>query len=165
MIHDRPLVPPLPDTRWAPILELLVQGTDHAVREGLERLMVDLSKARLPQEDIEHAQIVLGEVLNNIVEHAFVGVENGQIRLAAFRSKAVLRVVLMDNGIPMPGGQLPNRPQPRVDVPVNDLPEGGFGWHLIRALTDKLSYERRDQHNLLTLHIPICVAELGGTSG
>lgn len=161
MLHDRPLAPPLPDDRWAPITDLQIAGTDQAIREALEKIVVDLSKARLSKDDTEHAQIVLGEVLNNIVEHAFVGITSGAIRLLACRSRKMLRVTVQDNGIAMPNGQLPQRPQPRIDVAIDDLPEGGFGWHLIRSLTDRLHYERNGETNQLTLDIPVTAATLG----
>ena len=161
MMQSRPMGAPLPDDKWAPILELQIDGTDNAVRRALQHLLVDLTKARLSQDDTEHAQIVLGEVLNNIVEHAFATRDDGFIRLASFRSKTTLRVVVMDNGIEMPNGVLPSRPQPEIDVDVDQLPEGGFGWHLIRTLTDRLEYERQEQNNVLTLHIPISTTALG----
>lgn len=164
MMHTRPLAPPLPEHHWAPIAEHEIQGSEDAVRAALRKIKADLHKARLSSSDIEHAQIVLGEVLNNIVEHALSGQQDGGMRLAAFRSKTSLRVVILDNGARMPNGKLPMRPQPRIDVPTADLPEGGFGWHLIRALTDELVYERRSHGNMLTLHIPITAHPLSNTA-
>lgn len=161
MLHDRPLTSPLPADRWAPIADLRIAGTDQAIRDALEKIVGDLANARLSKDDTEHAQIVLGEVLNNIVEHAFVGIKYGSIQLSAFRSAKRLRLRVQDNGIPMPNGQLPQRPQPRIDVAIDDLPEGGFGWHLIRSLTDHLHYERKDDANHLTLDMPVAPVDFG----
>lgn len=155
MMHNHPPVEPLPDSHWAPIAELDIEGTDTAVRTALQGLQEKLLKARLSQDDYEHTQIVLGEVLNNIVEHAFEGIPNGKILLAAFRSSSTLRLVVKDNGIPMPNGQLPQRPEPRIDVAIPELPEGGFGWPMIRALTSEISYKRQADDNILSLQIPV----------
>jgi serine/threonine-protein kinase RsbW len=37
----------------------------------------------------------------------------------------------------------------------DDLPEGGFGWFLIRELTKDLQYVRHEDQNRLTFSIPI----------
>ncbi len=158
MIHNHLPVEPMPKSNWAPIVELDIDGTDTAVRIALKGLREKLNKARLSQDDYEHTQIVLGEVLNNIVEHAFNGVSDGKIRLAAFRSRSTLRLVVKDNGIPMPNGQLPMRAEPRIDVAIPDLPEGGFGWPMTRALTSDISYQRQAHDNILSLQIPVSLA-------
>ncbi len=60
----------------------------------------------------------------------------------------------------MPGGQPPAGHLPRVAAPppgggVGDLPEGGFGWSLIRTLTTDLSYSRQAGRNELHVVIPL----------
>lgn len=160
MMQSRPLGAPLPDDTWAQILELKIDGTDKAVRQALQHLLVNFTKARLSQDDIEHAQIVLGEALNNIVEHAFVNRNDGQIGLKSFRSKKTLKVIIMDDGAEMPNGIPPYDPQPEIKVDLDQLPEGGFGWHMIRTLTDRFEYKRDANRNILTVHIPISPTSL-----
>ena len=38
---------------------------------------------------------------------------------------------------------------------IADLPEGGFGWGLIRALSSGLSYRRMSERNRLAFRIPL----------
>ena len=54
----------------------------------------------------------------------------------------------------MPDHTLPmGLPQPiGVD---KDLPEGGFGWFLIRSLTENLTYRRIDARNHLSFQLII----------
>jgi anti-sigma regulatory factor (Ser/Thr protein kinase) len=40
---------------------------------------------------------------------------------------------------------------PELDASVEDRPLGGLGIHLIQTLTDEVSYERRQQWNVLQL--------------
>ncbi len=51
-----------------------------------------------------------------------------------------LRFTVQDWGRPMPGGTLPDGTLPPSDE--GGPPEGGFGWHLIRALASGLDYWR-----------------------
>ncbi len=60
---------------------------------------------------------------------------------------------VLDDGEPMPGGRLPDGNPPAVDVPTADLPEGGFGWFMIRSVADELQYTRTDGGNCLFVRI------------
>jgi len=66
---------------------------------------------------------------------------------------------LRDNGRPMPRGRLPRTampglpPQPGPET-LESLPEGGFGWFLIRTLARDLCYSREMGTNRLVLRIP-----------
>lgn len=63
--------------------------------------------------------------------------------------------LLVDQGAPMPGGTLPEGSQAgRTGLALADLPEGGFGWHLIRSLTRDLAYTRVAGTNRLSFLLP-----------
>jgi serine/threonine-protein kinase RsbW len=89
--------------------------------------------------------------MNNIVEHAYAD-RQGQIDVTLWTAPDGLRCRLADNGAPMPGA-LPGGALPRI-TPEGDLPEGGFGWFLIRQLARDVVHLRRDGVNLLTFRIP-----------
>ncbi len=57
----------------------------------------------------------------------------------------------------MPGGQLPLGMSQSLNVGLCDLPEGGFGWFLIKDLAKDLKYRRIGQENHLHLRIAITV--------
>lgn len=105
------------------------------------------------------AELVLAEVFNNIVEHACAGRPAGgatgtiscEMQLASGR----LCIVVRDDGQAMPDGDLPPGTLPILDVARHDLPEGGFGWHLIRSLTNGLCYLREPCCNRLSFTIPV----------
>ncbi len=120
-----------------------------SVRATLREAMETGPVARLSVEDRSTAEIVLAEVLNNIVEHAYAD-GLGSIRLCLSLSAGRLNCRIEDEGRPMPGGQ---PPAGRAPDPA-DLPEGGFGWHLIRSLSQGLTYVRTGQINQLTFSLP-----------
>jgi len=57
----------------------------------------------------------------------------------------------VDQGNPLPDEKLPAGAQVDVSGPVNTLPEGGFGWFLIRTLSDRLEYRRVASENHLSI--------------
>ena len=89
-----------------------------------------------------------------MVEHAYA--DSGQGRIEAhLRFGAHLRAEIRDDGSEMPGGALPaGRAQPLCGTQAQ-LPEGGFGWHLIHQLTEELDYLRVDGRNHLSFTISL----------
>lgn len=100
------------------------------------------------------AEIVVTEVLNNIVEHALPTTKSGWFSLKCWRCDRFLRFEIADNGTAMPQNRLPAGLAPNVDTALEDLPEGGWGWSMVRSLTQELSYQRVEPVNTLTFSIP-----------
>lgn len=99
-------------------------------------------------------ELVLAEVLNNIVEHALAGQPDGRIDIDIAAAPSGLTCCIRDNGRAMPGGVLPSGELPDICVDLADMPEGGFGWHLIRSLTSDLTYRRSADGNALSFIVP-----------
>lgn len=112
---------------------------------------------RMTPADAGTVELTLGEVLNNIVEHAYADGADGQVEIALRHSGGALDCRIEDHGRPMPDLDLPARTLPATDVPFADLAEGGWGWVLIRDLTEDLAYRREDGRNCLTFRIPLGV--------
>lgn len=133
-------------------LRLDLRATADAVRMALGQVMAEPALAALPIDQRGTVEIVLAEVLNNIVEHAYAGAAAGWISLRLICTPAALLAEVGDTGIEMPGLR---PPAGRLADLGDDLPEGGFGWYLIRSLTTGLGYERRGGANLLRFAIPL----------
>ncbi len=133
---------------------LTVESDPLAVRAALSRLMHGLTERGVPAAALGSVELVLAEVLNNVVEHAYVrGTGPIDIALTLKRRQIVCRVC--DQGRRMPGDTLPEAAEIALDGPIKDLPEGGFGWALIHKLAEDIHYTRADQVNRLTFRIPI----------
>lgn len=108
--------------------------------------------ARVPGTDtVDDLRLCVAEALNNIVEHAYEGDTGKPI----YANVAVLddrcEVILIDEGKPLPGYKIPETVVDFDPLALDDLPEGGFGWMLIREQMDDVAYERREGCNVLTL--------------
>lgn len=130
---------------------LTIPARQSAVREGLQSLFDTILLQSLPAHERGTAEIVLAEALNNIVEHAYSCYE-GEIEISLQLRKDELVCKISDTGLPMPDGQLPSGKLPNFGR-LDSLPEGGFGWHLIRSLSKDLDYHREDGRNFLTFRL------------
>lgn len=128
-----------------------IPGEPLAVRDGL-RVICGSELARgLSEDERGTMEIVLAEVLNNIVEHAY-SESSGEIEVALKLSLDSLAVTVVDRGLPMPDGDAPaGKLKPLGEF--DDLPEGGFGWHLIRTLSRELVYRRENGENRLSFRL------------
>lgn len=131
----------------------LVDGNPESVREALADMMMSVESCGTRDDLIHIAEMVLAEVLNNVVEHAYAGRTDGWIKIEIACTSADLRVRVSDRGISMPGLELPAGEEQDLDVPIDALPEGGFGWFMIRTLTADLAYSRVDDRNVITFRI------------
>lgn len=141
--------------RWdkAAVETLVLDGDAESVRHGLTRLMAGPMMSRLNEDSQGTVQIVLAEVLNNIAEHAYARYP-GQINVLIEDLAGELLFQIHDTGLPMPGGHLPGG-QLKTATELEDLPEGGFGWYLIRTLTKGLTYRRQGERNTLNYCIDV----------
>jgi serine/threonine-protein kinase RsbW len=123
-----------------------------AVRSGLQNLFAQEPLCSLCDDTRGTAEIVMAEALNNIVEHAY-SAQAGSIEIWVGLGATGLECSISDYGRPMPNYQLPMGLGPNV-TQIEDLPEGGFGWFLIRSLAQDLQYQRRYNQNLLRFRLP-----------
>ncbi len=135
-------------------LHVAFTATPLAVRESLAQMLALPPLCLLTDEARGTAELVLAEVLNNVAEHAYADTA-GQVTVSLGPTDRGLHCRIVDQGRAMPNGALPDGRLPGgADMPLEDLPEGGFGWHLIRSLTTDLNYSRVDGCNDLQFTLP-----------
>lgn len=136
-------------------IHLELKGTPQEVRNALETLRQKLTAEEFAACNAGVLELVLAEVLNNVVEHALAGRSDGQIVISCNYQNHCWQVEVRDNGTAMPESGLPSGIMPEVDQDMGDLPEGGFGWGLVRTLAQDIEYERRASGvNQLTFCVP-----------
>lgn len=123
-----------------------------AVREVLDDIGRRSAAMGLTKDVDLHVQIVLAELLNNVVEHAYAETPGCPIRLDMQIADSGINIHVIDEGIALPNEEIPGKTMPSLDTP--DLPEGGFGWALIQTIATDISYIRANGENQLQLTIP-----------
>jgi serine/threonine-protein kinase RsbW len=125
----------------------------HAVRGALIALRGSLAGAAMSREDADRLELVVAEVLNNVVEHAYADDPQGIVTLIARPCRTGVAIQVRDQGRAMPDGTLPSGTRPVATDNTEALPEGGFGWFLIRDMTEDIRYRRVGPTNQLTFRL------------
>jgi serine/threonine-protein kinase RsbW len=126
---------------------------DIETRAILAEVCARLAAAGLDEDQVGTVELVLAEVLNNITEHAY-GPEGGPVALGLDLPTGAVLCEVIDEGQPMPHQQVPAPGLPSI-APPDHLPEGGFGWHIVRCLVADLHYDRHEGRNRLRLRVPL----------
>ena len=130
------------DFRW--VRRWLQRSNDRLVDEGVS------------EDDLHSVEIVLAEALNNVVEHAYPEGKTGEMRLLIRKRNSALMVEISDRGRPMPQGRAPLGNHPMAEFNQHDaMPEGGYGWFIIREIVRDLVYDRRDDQNILLFRLKL----------
>lgn len=127
-----------------------------ATPEDVSRKLCDLGKSfeaeGFPQSLCDNVMLVLGEVCNNIVEHA-VERPDRDIGLRITEVRGRLHIETRDRGNALPARLLGTPDLPDLGNSIDDLPEGGFGWFIIHSLVDDMTYERDKGMNCLSFSV------------
>ena len=105
----------------------------------------------LPEDQLAQLELIMVEAVNNVIEHAYEYQTGHSVNVRVeCESDRQVRLVISDQGRSMPEelaecDGLDNGGFPDPD----DLPEGGWGMALIRALSDSCSYVRDHSGNHL----------------
>lgn len=159
MIAERMRGPGQKDAGTWDGLHLHFPAGEASTRLTLRRWRTAMEAAGICTDITARAEIVLAEVLNNIAEHGQQEGRIGWIDLRCALCPSGLQVVVTDQGRPVPPHLLSPPAQARClpeHTPFQDMPEGGFGWSIIRGLTCDLRLQSHDGGNRLSFVIPCC---------
>lgn len=115
---------------------------------AIERFKAFADDHGMSQKLSQKVKTVLDEVLNNVVSYAFQDGARHLIEVTLRLTDRSLTVAVRDDGVPFnPLGQ----DTPQTDQAVDERQIGGLGIHLVRNLTDEVSYQRHSDANVLTM--------------
>ena len=130
---------------------LLFQAELQAKSLNVRDTLIDLRRAVQKWSDDDgmtgNVELAAAEALNNIVEHAYCNRETGEIKLVAHIDTSSLYLTIVDAGVPMPDAQPPLPRGGPLPSEISELPEGGFGWTIIRQLCEDVHYQRLCHQN------------------
>lgn len=112
--------------------------------------MTELETLPLSADQHAASEIVLAEVINNIIRHAYNNRDGGAIRMTLNLGLMQAHCAFIDEGGAMPDGRMPAQKIHDLSCQTADLPESGFGWSLIREFAEDIRYSRRGLENHLS---------------
>lgn len=133
--------------------EMTLSATQMQVRDALKAVSRQTARWNLSAEAQSSVEIVLAEALNNVVEHAYAGIAGGTIAIDCAYDGDGLSIVITDQGHPVPETLFKNTKTQVHSIDPQNLPEGGFGWGLIRELTHDVQVSRIGNTTMLSLVI------------
>lgn len=134
-------------------LTLVFPADAQAVRRALKQARDFLRASMADPEGAGVVELVLAEILNNIAEHGSTRERRAVIELGLSVCGERVDAVVNDDGLPLPGGKAPLGFLPETEGGIDSLPEGGFGWFIIRELTSSLIYRRRGGRNAIRFSV------------
>lgn len=135
---------------WPP-LHLRAPADRDGLYSLLSRLERGLLAMGLPEELRQRARLVVDELFGNVLVHQR---ELSQVTLdvTATLDDDGLALQLRDTGRPFDPAAVP---APDLDAPLQDRAVGGWGLHLVRSLSTRFDYCRRDGSNRVHLLLPL----------
>lgn len=88
------------------------------------------------------------ELVTNCINHGYDDDAEHVIEIVLSVAQRILTILVVDDGRAFDASKAP---PPDLTLTLEERPVGGLGIHLLRELTDNMSYERRGGKNRLTL--------------
>ncbi len=138
-----------------PGFSIRVMARNPSIRDALKEIRTRLDGQALTLEELNTVEVVFAEVMNNVAEHAYAWRRDGEMLVHIRGAADGLHCSVTDEGRAMPDDALPFGSGLDPATPVEDLPEGGFGWLIIRRLAHDVSYVRDHGVNQLTFRLAV----------
>ncbi len=110
----------------------------------------ELEKRDVPMQAMAQIGIALDEIYTNVAKYAYIGREQGKVtvRLDFTPEITQVKMTISDRGIPYDPLK---RPDPDVTLEAEQRQIGGLGIYMVKKLMDEVSYEYRDEMNILRM--------------
>jgi len=102
----------------------------------------------LSAKSVFELNLILEEIVANVISYAYVDDRSHEILIQAALAQGTVVIEVEDDGRPFNPLQVP---PPDFCCPLEEMPVGGRGVHLVRTLTDGLVYERTGEKNRLVM--------------
>lgn len=92
--------------------------------------------------------LAMEEAVVNVMDYAYPAGIEGEVCIEAVAEETQLHFIISDSGKPFDPTA---KEEVDTTLSAEERPIGGLGIHLIRQLMDDISYERKDDKNILRL--------------
>ncbi len=128
-------------------IEVCVRNDLQEVPRASQILIDFWAQHRLPGEFEMDATLALEEILSNVIRHGCEPGRDYDIRVRISIEHEAYELEISDDARPY---NPLLRPDPDLDLPIEQRTPGGLGVFLVKKLADDLRYEFRNGRNILT---------------
>ena len=132
------------------MLELALVAEASSLAEMADAVEGYAVSAGVPPERAMRLVLVLDEILTNVMSYGALSADDRILVTVECRGDALVATVEDPGPAFDPLGEAPS---PVLTGSVDERPVGGLGLHIVRGMTRKLAYERRDGRNRLTMEL------------
>ena len=129
-------------------LTLLVRNAEDAIAPACHAADQWLHVRNIPPRVRYLVNLTIEELVSNCIKHAYDDALEHTIEFVLTVTELELTILVVDDGREFDPSRAPH---PNISQAIEHRPIGGLGIHLLRQLSDTMSYERRDDQNRLTL--------------
>jgi len=127
---------------------LRVVNTVEAIPPASEAAEAWLAERQVAPNVVFLVILAIEELVTNCIKYGYDDADAHTIDIELSVDASKLTMVVADDGHPFdPLAATP----PDLSLAIEDRPIGGLGIHMLRELTDEMTYERRDGANRVTL--------------
>ncbi len=126
-----------------------VTSEPEAVGRARQWIETILRTRHVPDSLVHDCTLAAEELLANVVMHAYAGQPGGRAFVGVRMLPEEIQIRFEDVGPPFNPLE---RPEPDLDAPIAERPEGGLGLVLVRRLVHRWEYVRIDASNVVTLY-------------
>jgi serine/threonine-protein kinase RsbW len=101
---------------------------------------------RLSAKLLSDMSLTLDEIVANIMSHGFEDTKEHRIKVGLYVERGELRAEIEDDGKPFNPLEMP---PPDTGQALEKRSVGGLGVYLVRTLMDEVTYQRRENMNIL----------------
>lgn len=115
-----------------------------------EAIELFCTQEHLPQDTCHDLLLILDELVTNIITHGFSSGIGKEIHIRLEREREDIHIEVMDDA---PAFNPLGVDEPDVQAPLEKRPIGGLGIYLIKRFSEHMTYRRKEEHNILTIHL------------
>lgn len=144
-IRYLPLDQPVKEEKSVPVKHSIVMRNDIAQIPTLAEWIESLD---VPQSLNMTLNLALEEAVSNVMFYAYQEDKKGTVLIEAEKSNTQITFVISDSGVPF---DPTHQPEADITLSAEERAIGGLGIHLVRQIMDSITYQRKDDKNILTL--------------
>ena len=129
-------------------LTLRIRNSVDAIAPANAAATTWLEANRVPPAATVLANLAIEELVTNCIKYGYSDSNEHLIDVAMMVADGQLIMHVTDDGRPFNPLEAP---VPDLSLPLEERPIGGLGLHLLRTMSDSMTYERRGNLNCLTL--------------
>ncbi len=130
-------------------MKFMIHNRFDAIAPLAEQVEAYLAKQRVAPETILTTNLCLEELLTNTIKYGYSDDDVHEISIEFNLQNAEMSIEIVDDADPF--DPTSDAPTPEIETPMEERPIGGLGILLVTSFTDSMQYDRRQNHNRLTL--------------